>query len=33
MTGVEIALVAALGAVGALLRWGLTAWVTNYPEP
>lgn len=32
MTGSDIAIVAALGAVGALLRWGLTAWVTNYPR-
>lgn len=32
MTGLEWVAIAGLGAVGALLRWALSAWVTNYPR-
>ncbi len=30
MTGIDMALIAALGAAGALVRWAVTSWVTNW---
>ncbi len=32
MSGSEWLLVAGLGALGALLRWAMSAWVTSYPR-
>jgi len=29
VSGAEVAIIAALGATGALLRWALTAWATS----
>jgi len=32
MSGLEWSAIAGLGAVGALLRFAVSAWVTNYPR-